>query len=119
MMNYRHKFRTSAVITLALMALITAPVQAAQYEEGPGAALTVATWLVLSYLVLFLAALAAFLIALKRGMFHNIEEAKYYMLTIDEPDYYTPDWAKGLEDEEEQGETEEGEEVEHVPNSNR
>ncbi len=97
------------------------PVQAAApLEEGPGAALTVATWLVLSYVVLFLAALSVFLIALKSGMFHNVEEAKYYILSIDEPDYYTPEWAKELDDKglDEEPIVEE-QEVDYVSNSDR
>jgi hypothetical protein len=38
-------------------------------------------------------ALAAFLIAWKLGHFHNLEQAARIPLAIDEPDYYTPDWA--------------------------
>ncbi len=25
----------------------------------------------------------------------NLEKAKYQVLVIEEPDYYTPDWARG------------------------
>ena len=67
---------------------------------GPeGSAYAIANWLVLSYAVFFLVALGIFLIALKRGMFRNIEKAKYFMLDIDEPDYYTPDWAREGKDD--------------------
>ncbi len=111
-MKYIRKFRIAAAGTLLFAAIKTIPVRAAYpLEEGPGAALTVATWLVLSYILVFLGALAIFVIALKRGMFHNVEEAKYYMLTINEPDYYTPDWAKENDDEEEEEKDE--------PDSNR
>ena len=43
-------------------------------------------------------ALAAFLIAWKLGHFQNLEQAARIPLAIDEPDYYTPDWA--LDEEE-------------------
>lgn len=70
--------------------------------DGPtnDAAVVMADWLFLSYLFFFLGALTVFLVAIKRGVFRKVEDAKYYILTINEPDYYTPDWAK--EDEEEE-----------------
>ena len=35
-----------------------------------------------------------FVVAVKWGVLRDLEQAKYYMLTIDEPDYYTQDWPK-------------------------
>jgi hypothetical protein len=59
-----------------------------------------ADWMLLSFLAFGAVSLVAFLAALKRGLLSNLEEAKLYILTIDEPDYYTPDWARAdvLED---------------------
>lgn len=51
-------------------------------------------WMVLAFLVFFSVALAAFVAAWKLGYFHDMESPKYYLLTIDEPDYYTPEWAQ-------------------------
>jgi hypothetical protein len=62
-------------------------------DEGPAAWL-MADWMLLSFLVFFLAALTVFVVALRRGMLANLEDAKYHILSIDEQDYYTPDWAK-------------------------
>jgi hypothetical protein len=65
-------------------------------HEGPtdGAEWLMADWMLFSFLVFFLVALTAFVIALKRGLLSNLEDSKYHILTIDEPDYYTPDWVK-------------------------
>jgi hypothetical protein len=76
-----------------LMFASASPVSA---HEGPidGAEWLMADWMLLSFLVFFLVALTAFVIALKRGLLSNLEDSKYHILTIDEPDYYTPDWVK-------------------------
>ena len=87
------------VIYVSLASLIV--VHPAMAHEAPdqGAEWLMADWMLLSFLVFFMVALVAFIIALKRGMLTNIEDAKYHILTIDEPDYYTPDWAKEAEDD--------------------
>lgn len=46
------------------------------------------------YLSFFLLALIGLLVTLRRGWFRDIENAKYDMMDIDEPDYYTPAWVK-------------------------
>lgn len=61
-----------------------------------------ADWVVLAFLVFFVCALVVFLIAVRRGYFRNLEEAKYYLLTIDEPDYYTPEWIKETRSDDQQ-----------------
>jgi hypothetical protein len=43
-------------------------------------------------------AFLAFLFALKAGWLSNLEDAKYYILEIDEEDYYTPEWAREGDD---------------------
>jgi hypothetical protein len=51
-------------------------------------------WYLTSFLSFFLVALMFFIVAYKHGAFKDLEKGKYYMLTINEPDYYTPAWAK-------------------------
>ncbi len=94
-MRLRYIIR-SAFIAIAMLALIATPALAAPlgHDQPDGADWLMADWMLYSFLVFFMAALFVFLVALKRGMFHNIENAKYYILTIQEEDYYTPDWAK-------------------------
>jgi cbb3-type cytochrome oxidase maturation FixS-like protein len=82
-----------AIFLVAWALLVTAtPVLA--HEQPDGAEWLMADWMLLSFMVFGGAALAVFLVALKRGQFHNMEAAKYHILSIEEPDYYTPEWAR-------------------------
>ena len=85
--------RWRAILISLLVPLIARPALAAPWP-GDGSEMIMADWLFFSFLTFFGVALAAFIFAWRSGMFKNIEEAKYYILTIDEPDYYTPDWAR-------------------------
>jgi hypothetical protein len=64
------------------------------HEAPEGSEWVMADWMFLSFLVFAGASFVAFLFALKSGVLSNIEDAKYYILEIDEEDYYTPAWAK-------------------------
>ncbi|MEZ4664030.1 MAG: hypothetical protein R2911_41380 [Caldilineaceae bacterium] len=64
------------------------------HEAPAGSEWIMADWMFLSFIIFAGAAFMAFLLALKSGQLSNLEEAKYYILEIDETDYYTPDWAK-------------------------
>lgn len=79
--------------------LLIATVSPALAHEAPddGAEWLMADWMLLSFLVFFSVALVAFLFAVRRGLLTNLEDAKYHILTIDEPDYYTPEWMKEAE----------------------
>lgn len=93
-----HKQRSTPVILLILLVLCLLPAEKA-YAQGPdGAELVVADWLVLSFLVFFSVTLLMLLVVAKRGLLSNLEDAKYHILTIHEPDYYTPEWAKEEKD---------------------
>lgn len=81
----------AAGLVLSLATFTTAFAHEAPDE---GAEWLMADWMLLSFLVFFMVALSVFVIALKRGWLSNLEDAKYYILTVHEPDYYTPDWAK-------------------------
>lgn len=89
----RRTWLRSAVLAVGLVLLAHQPVLA---HEAPdeGAEWLMADWMLLSFLVFFGVALIVFLVALKRGVFRNLEDAKYPLLDIDEPDYYTPSWAR-------------------------
>ncbi|HDZ73239.1 MAG TPA: hypothetical protein ENH55_10785 [Aurantimonas coralicida] len=83
---------------LTMLAAATPPVLAsgaAWASASPeGAEFVMADWMLLSFLSFAGAALLVFLIAVRRGMFAGMEDAKYHLLSVKEPDYYTPDWAK-------------------------
>lgn len=54
-----------------------------------------ADWMFISFVAFAGCALVAFLVALKMGLLSNLEDAKYYVLEIEEEqDYYTPEWAR-------------------------
>jgi hypothetical protein len=79
-------FATAAALLFATPAL--------GHDQPAGNEWIMADWMLLSFLAFGVVSLVAFLIALKRGFLSNLEDAKYHILTIDEPDYYTPDWAR-------------------------
>jgi hypothetical protein len=99
-------WRRSAILRTVLAAvsatvaalLFTTPALA--HDQPAGNEWIMADWMLLSFLAFGAIALGAFLVALKRGYLSNLEDAKYHILTIDEPDYYTPGWARpeALED---------------------
>lgn len=83
----------AAVLGLLVLAPAS-PAYAHEQPEGDGSEWLMADWMLLSFLVFFLAALVVFVVAVRRGQFRDLEAAKYHLLTIDEPDYYTPAWAR-------------------------
>ncbi len=87
---------TSVLVAIALVGLFATPALAAPlaHDQPDGADWIMADWMLYSFLIFFVASFTVFVMALKRGMFHNIENAKYYILSIQEEDFYTPDWAK-------------------------
>jgi hypothetical protein len=82
----------AAVFATAAALLFATP--ALGHDQPAGNEWIMADWMLLSFLAFGVVSLVAFLIALKRGYLSNLEDAKYHILTIDEPDYYTPDWAR-------------------------
>jgi hypothetical protein len=82
----------AVLVATAVVLLVAQP--ALGHDQPPGAEWLMADWMLFSFMAFGFIALIAFLFALKRGYLSNLEEAKYYILTIDEPDYYTPGWAR-------------------------
>lgn len=79
----------------AAAALLALTGGAAWANAAPdGAEFVMADWMLLSFLSFAGAALVVFLVAVRRGMFTGMEDAKYHLLSVEEPDYYTPEWAK-------------------------
>ncbi len=94
-MRIRYFLRSILLAVLALAVFATPALAHAPLHDQPdGADWLMADWMLYSFLIFFGVALLTVLVLLKRGVFHNIEDAKYYILSIPEEDYYTPDWAK-------------------------
>lgn len=82
------------MIAMAILVWSTA-IDAAPASEVPeGGEYIMSDWILFSFIAFFGSALVAFLVAVRRGAFRDLERAKYHLLTVDEPDYYTPEWAK-------------------------
>lgn len=78
--------------TLLCSLLVAYPVFA--HDAPPGDDYQMADWMFFSFLIFFGVSFIVFLFALKRGWMSNPEDVKYQILTINEPDYYSPDWAR-------------------------
>lgn len=90
----RKLFRYTSILLfiLAFSIITTFPVSA--HEAPPGSEWVMADWMFLSFIIFAGTAFVAFLLALKSGVLSNLEDAKYYVLEVEEEDFYTPDWAK-------------------------
>jgi hypothetical protein len=90
----QHGPAVTVATALALVATLAATQPAFAHEAPDGSEWIMADWMFLSFVIFAGVAFIAFLAALKSGLLSNLEDAKYYILEIDEPDYYTPDWAR-------------------------
>lgn len=72
---------------IALVLLTAAPALA--HDTPEGSEWVMADWMFITFAVFAGIALIAFVLAYKAGLLSNIEDAKYQVLTIDEPDYYS------------------------------
>lgn len=78
-------------VMLVLSLSVAQPVLAASaHHEAPeGSEWIMADWMFLSFVLFAGAAFVAFLLALKAGLLSNLEDAKYYILEIEEEDDYS------------------------------
>ena len=86
------KHLKAILIAIVLAVIITVLVALPTFaHDGPdGAEWIMADWMFITFAVFAGGALIMFVVALKAGLLSNIEDAKYHILTIDEPDYYSP-----------------------------
>lgn len=88
----REKIRKVWLFTMVWWLIIVAvPVYA--HDAPEGSEWVMADWMFTTFIIFAGMALMVFLLALKAGLLSNLEEAKYYILDIDEEDYYSPEWA--------------------------
>lgn len=87
----------SAFVAGAALAL---PLEAFAHDapENGQSRFVMVDWMIETFLIFALAALVGFIWAWKAGMFHDLEAQARIPLAIEEPDYYTPEWA--LDEEE-------------------
>jgi heme/copper-type cytochrome/quinol oxidase subunit 2 len=92
------RFLVTAVFTLVAALATPAGALAHDQPENSQSRWIMADWMLEVFFLFAGIALLAFLVAWKAGHFHNLEQAARIPLTIQEEDYYTPDWA--LDEEE-------------------
>lgn len=86
-MNHLKRLSIALLFAFSLAMILVAPALA---HDGPeGAEWVMADWMFITFAVFGGGALVAFFVALKAGLLSNIEDAKYHILSIDEPDYYS------------------------------
>ncbi len=98
-MDRNQKSTRYTVAFYAFTALLGQTGAALASASPEGGEFVMADWMLLSFLAFSGAALVVFLVALRRGMFSRMEEAKYYLLRVEEPDFYTPDWIREFDDD--------------------
>ncbi len=84
---------TFALVYTLIFSLIAAKVVFA-HDAPAGDDYELADWMLFSFLIFFGATMIVFLISIKRGWMRQPEKAKYQILEIDEPDYYSYDWER-------------------------
>jgi heme/copper-type cytochrome/quinol oxidase subunit 2 len=97
-MDKRHFLKIKITLVMGCLALLTFPASALAaplaHEAPAGSEWIMADWMFLTFVIFAGVSFLLFLLVLKAGLLSNLEDAKYPILEIDEPDYYTPDWAK-------------------------
>ena len=81
---------------ITTLLVLSIPLQPALAHEAPGGSEWImADWMFLSFVIFAGIALLSLVAAIKAGWLSDLEgDAKYYILEIEEQDYYTPDWAR-------------------------
>jgi len=64
-------------------------VPALAHDTPDGSEWVMADWIFITFAIFGGIALVAFVLAYKAGLLSNLEDAKYQILTIEEPDYYS------------------------------
>ncbi len=77
----------AAPLALVLGVLLANPALA--HDTPDGSEWVMADWIFITFAIFAGGALIAFVVALKKGLLSNIEDAKYQVLTIEEQDYYS------------------------------
>lgn len=86
-MKHLKAISLALVSAVLLSVLLAAPALA---HDGPdGSEWVMADWMFITFAIFSGGALIAFVVTLKMGLLSNIEDAKYQVLSIDEPDYYS------------------------------
>jgi len=101
----RRGIRTLALAVMLLLAT-AAPAWAHDQPDGATASFVMADWMFWTFVLFGGASFFGACVAWKLGHFRDMDDQRLVPLFIDEPDYYTPEWA--FEDDEIDDETDRG-----------
>jgi energy-converting hydrogenase Eha subunit A len=85
----KHVLLVVLSVLCAVIITVAVALPALAHDGPAGDEWVMADWMFITFAVFAGGALIAFVACLKAGLLSNIEEAKYQILTIDEPDYYS------------------------------
>lgn len=100
-MHRRLRLVLSITLTIALALTLAHSAWASPpaHDAPQGSEWVMADWMFLSFILFAGVAFISFLLALKAGLLSNLEDAKYYILEIEEQDYYdTTEWTRDGDD---------------------
>ncbi len=75
-------------VCVLVLALVTAA-PALAHDTPEGSEWVMTDWIFITFVIFAGGALIAFIAAYRAGLLSNLEDAKYHILTIEEPDYYS------------------------------
>jgi hypothetical protein len=84
-------------LTVAILLATAAPAWAHDQPDGATASFVMADWMFWTFVLFGGASFFGACTAWKMGHFRDMDDQRLVPLYIDEPDYYTPEWA--LDDE--------------------
>ena len=92
--------RARITLLLAIVLVMALPAAALAHDQPENAQSkwVMADWMMDAFFLFAGVAFIGFLIAWKAGHFHNLEKAALIPLTIEEEDYYSPEWASDEEE---------------------
>ncbi|MBA3735960.1 MAG: cbb3-type cytochrome oxidase assembly protein [Actinobacteria bacterium] len=88
----RRLFRSIAIAAIAAL-VVPAAAFAHEAPESSQSRWVMVDWMLEAFFVFAGFALVGFIWAWKAGHFHDLEQQAAIPLGIEEPDYYTPEWA--------------------------
>jgi hypothetical protein len=83
----------AVLLTVSVMLVATATASAHDQPEGGDASYVMADWMFWTFVLFGGASFIGVCAAWKLGFFRDMDDQRLVPLYIDEPDYYTPEWA--------------------------
>jgi hypothetical protein len=86
------------LLVMVVMMTFAAPAWSHDQPEGRDASYVMADWMFWTFVLFGGSSLLGACVAWKLGFFRDMDDQRLVPLYIDEPDYYTPEWALDPDD---------------------